>query len=114
MNKPNPSTNAACGRSPENILRDLLLSCDKNNSRRAGQPASAKLLFGEFSRFAVFAVHTRFDAVEWFVTDAETVDPVTNMHAIVAQDNDPSKAIATALRRSKINPFLTSNLAGRR
>jgi hypothetical protein len=42
-----------------------------NNPLRAGQPAVRKQFFGERSRYAVAPVHTRFDAVEWFVWDAE-------------------------------------------
>ena len=43
----------------------------KNNPNLAGQLASKKVLFGGYSRFAIAPVHTRFDAVEWFVWDAE-------------------------------------------
>lgn len=42
-----------------------------NNPALKGQPASKKEFFGERGRFAVWPVHTRFDAVEWFVADAE-------------------------------------------
>jgi hypothetical protein len=42
-----------------------------NNTLLAGQLASRKITFGRLSRYAVAAVHTRFDAVEWFVWDAE-------------------------------------------
>ena len=59
--------------------------CSENDPRQAGKLASSKVLFGEASRYAVFAVHTRFDAVEWFVTDAETVDEVTDGPAVVRQ-----------------------------
>jgi len=41
-----------------------------NDPKRAGQNASKVRYFGEFSRYAVFAVHTRDSAVCWFVTDA--------------------------------------------
>ena len=40
-----------------------------NNPALKGQPAARKQLFGHCSRFAVAPVHTRFDAVEWFVWD---------------------------------------------
>jgi hypothetical protein len=47
-----------------------------NDKKKAGEKASKTVLFGEFSRYAVYAVHTRFSSVVWFVTDAET-DPTT-------------------------------------
>lgn len=42
-----------------------------NNSSKKGELAARKQFFGPSSRFAVAPVHTRFDAVEWFVWDAE-------------------------------------------
>jgi hypothetical protein len=42
-----------------------------NNPSLKGQPAARKQLFGDNSRYAVAPIHTRFDAVEWFVWDAE-------------------------------------------
>lgn len=42
-----------------------------NNPALHGQPAARKQLFGTNSRYAIAPVHTRFDAVEWFVWDAE-------------------------------------------
>ena len=49
------------------------LKVEANDPKRAGRNASKTKYFGEFSRYAVFAVHTRFDAVSWFVTDAEGI-----------------------------------------
>lgn len=47
-----------------------------NNPKLAGQIATTrKELFGGYSRYAIAPVHTRFDAVEWFVWDAERLDP---------------------------------------
>ena len=43
----------------------------KNDASKLGQLAARKRLFGPHSRYAVAPVHTRFDAVEWFVWDAE-------------------------------------------
>lgn len=48
-----------------------------NNPALKGQPAARKQFFGERGRFAVWPVHTRFDAVEWFVADAE--HPLSDM-----------------------------------
>jgi len=41
-----------------------------NNPALKGQLAAKKKFFDNF-RYAVAPVHTRFDAVEWFVWDAE-------------------------------------------
>ena len=42
-----------------------------NVPARKGELAARKQLFGELSRYAVAPVFTRFEAVEWFVWDAE-------------------------------------------
>lgn len=42
-----------------------------NDPAKAGQLATPKAAFGDFHRFAVAAVHTRFDVVQWFVWDAD-------------------------------------------
>lgn len=42
-----------------------------NKPDLCGQLAARKVLFGDYSRYAVAPIHTRFDAVEWFVWDAE-------------------------------------------
>jgi hypothetical protein len=58
-----------------NGLEASMLSFDfpkvHNDERKAGMPACRKRLFGDNSRYAVAPVHTRFDAVEWFVWDAD-------------------------------------------
>jgi len=45
-----------------------------NNPTIAGARASEQVVLGDFSQFAAFAVHTRFDAVVWFVHDVERLD----------------------------------------
>ena len=65
----------------------------KNNPNLAGQLASKKVLFGGYSRFAIAPVHTRFDAVEWFVWDAEQIDPVTGGPDVIAQDATKEQAM---------------------
>ena len=46
-------------------------SVPKNNPALRGSLAAPKQRFGDSGRYAVAPVHTRFDAVEWFVWDAE-------------------------------------------
>jgi hypothetical protein len=65
----------------------------KNNPNLAGQLASKKVLFGGYSRFAIAPVHTRFDAVEWFVWDAERIDPVTGGPDVIAQEATKEQAM---------------------
>ena len=62
------------------------------------QPAIlSRELCGEFSRFCITSLHTRFGAVEWHVTDAEQIDPVCDMPAIVYQGNEAgARAYVTA------------------
>lgn len=55
-----------------------------NNPAAAGDLASRKAHFGEFRRFAVYAVHTRHGSVQWFVADAETPG-AAGLPAIVRQ-----------------------------
>ncbi len=46
-------------------------SVPANDPAKAGQPACRKQMFGASNRYAVAPVHTRFEAVEYFVWDAE-------------------------------------------
>lgn len=66
---------------------------EKNNKNRRGEYASKKVLFGDFNRYAVAAVHTRFDDVEWFVWDAEQeIAPFTP--SVIRQESTFEAAIA--------------------
>lgn len=65
-----------------------------NDPSRKGQCAAPKRLFGEYHRYAVAPVYTRFDAVEWFVWDAHETDPVTNGPAVIRQAATEAEAIA--------------------
>ena len=64
-----------------------------NNPDLKGSPAAKKVLFGDCSRYAVAPVHTRFDAVQWFVWDAETYDPA-GIPAVIRQEDTLEAAIA--------------------
>jgi hypothetical protein len=54
-----------------------------NDPTRKGQLAARKQMFGDCSRYAVAPVHTRFDAVQWFVWDAETNCPDTGRPEVI-------------------------------
>lgn len=56
-----------------------------NDKSKAGQRASKSVLYGDFSRYSTFAVHTRFDDVQWFTADVENRDPKTGLPAIIRQ-----------------------------
>lgn len=58
----------------------------KNDPALAGRLAARKKLFGDASRYAIAPVHTRFDAVEWFVWDAELPDPLTGTPSVIRQE----------------------------
>lgn len=66
---------------------------EKNDPRKAGQKAGAVMSFGEFGRFRIFPVHTRFDAVSWFVTDAEVIDEETGFASVIRQEPTFQQAI---------------------
>lgn len=62
-----------------------------NDPTRKGQLAARKRLFGDWHRYAVAPVHTRFDAVEWFVWDAHTD---ANGHpAVIRQASTEAEAV---------------------
>ncbi len=89
------------GKTPQNAETALLksLKVEPNDPAQRGQYASLSALFGETSRYKLFAVHTRFDAVQWMVEDAENmVDAGAGIKfpAVIAQENDPLTAIAVA------------------
>lgn len=51
------------------------LNIPTNDPAKAGQRASIyKVIFGPYSRYALYPVHSRFDSVVWFVDDAEQLD----------------------------------------
>lgn len=71
----------------------LLSSVNLNDPERAGHRASCKVTFGGHGRYGVFAVHTRGEAVQWFVTDAEVLDEVTHTPSVVRQGNTLDEAL---------------------
>ena len=46
----------------------------QNKPELKGSPAAPKEYFGDWKRYAIAPIHTRFDAVTWFVWDAEHKD----------------------------------------
>jgi len=64
-----------------------------NDPSRKGQLAASKRLFGEYSRYAVAPVHTRFDAVEWFVWDAMSWEPDGTNPAVIRQASTEAEAV---------------------
>jgi hypothetical protein len=65
-----------------------------NNPNLAGQLAAKKELFGGHSRYAIAPIHTRFDAVEWFVWDAEQIDVQTGFASVIRQARTKQEALA--------------------
>jgi hypothetical protein len=65
-----------------------------NDPTRKGQLAAPKRLFGDHSRYAVAPVHTRFEAVEWFVWDAGTYTaPDDPTPAVIRQASSEAEAV---------------------
>lgn len=69
------------------------LTADANDPARKGQQASKRVTFGQFARYCIYAVHTRFDAVQWFVQDAHGVDEITHGPAIIRQEDSKEAAL---------------------
>ena len=65
----------------------------QNNPSKKGAKASPSAVFGECSRYRVYAVHTRFDKVSWFVCDAEQVDCITGAPLVIRQEASLEAAI---------------------
>jgi hypothetical protein len=63
-----------------------------NDPTRKGQLAAPKRLFGDYRRYAVAPIHTRFDAVEWFVWDAHT-DDGSGRPAVIRQASSEEEAV---------------------
>ena len=63
----------------------------QNDPARKGQLAAPKRLFGEYSRYAVAPVFTRFDRVQWFVWDAHTDDQ--GFPAVIRQEDTEDEAL---------------------
>ena len=67
--------------------------CRKNEPLKKGALASKRVFFGPFSRFCVYAVHTRFSDVCWFVRDSERIDEL-GMPEVIRQEPTFELAIA--------------------
>ena len=74
-------------------MTDAFTKTIKNNPMRKGELAAPKRLFGECSRFAVAPIHTRFEAVQWFVWDAHKMDSDGKPDVIRQFDNSSDAAM---------------------
>lgn len=77
-----------------------------NDPAKAGQRVRRQgWLFGfdggSSTRFCVFAIHTRFDAFEWIVQDAERADELTGLPSIIAQEACAHTAYMRAIERAR-------------
>jgi hypothetical protein len=62
-------------RRPMNVSEVVkALKAQANDPAKRGQKASAYVVFGDYSRYAIYAVHTRFEAVQYFVVDVEQLN----------------------------------------
>jgi len=71
------------------VLRSSVVS---NDPTRKGEDASSRVVFGDNGRFVAYAVHTRFDAVSWFVEDTESVDEY-GFFAVIRQESTIEEAL---------------------
>lgn len=70
----------------------------KNDPARKGELAGRKMLFNG-SRYAVAPVHTRFDAVQWFVWDAEAIEIPDGAKTIVIRQEETYEAAVSGLNQ---------------
>lgn len=71
-----------------------------NMKSLAGRRASDSVLVKEYEgsdtyRYAVYAIHTRFDAVTWVVKDSELTDLLTGESSVIRQCDTFQDAIAS-------------------
>lgn len=74
----------------------IRLVAQANDPARRGQKASPVLAFGPMNRFRVYAVHSRFEDVSWFVDDSN-ITLGDGRPMIVRQERDFDSAIAGLL-----------------
>lgn len=65
-----------------------------NDPSKKGQLAARKQFFGACRRYAVAPIHTRFDALEWFVWDAEHELSDMNHAEVIRQAATLDEALA--------------------
>lgn len=70
-----------------------MIEAIQNDKTMAGQLASDEEIFGERHNFLIAAIHTRFNAVIWFVWDTETFDEIAGHIAIIRQTETRDQAI---------------------
>lgn len=63
-----------------------------NNPKKAGKNASKVIFLDSEKRYAVRAVHTRFEAIQWFVTDSSVLDDL-GLATVIRQENTFADAI---------------------
>lgn len=78
----------------------IRLTAEPNNPALRGHRASRILRFGPAARYEVFAVHTRFDTVEWWVTDSN-VTYSDGRPWVIRQEPSFDEAIAPVLAGAK-------------
>jgi hypothetical protein len=78
----------------------IRLTAEANNPALRGHRASRVLRFGPGDRFQVYAVHTRFDDVEWWVAD-NNITYGDGRPWIIRQEPSFDEAIATVLSHAK-------------
>lgn len=77
----------------EVLMASLSFRAVSNNAMLKGSLAAPKQFFGDNGRYAVAPVHTRFDAVEWFVWDADHALSTMSRAEVIRQSETLDEAL---------------------
>jgi hypothetical protein len=83
---------------------DISMTQIPNNPLKCGCPALPKQYFGASGRYAIAPMHTRFDAVQWFVWDANHPDcgraPLWEPSVVIRQEDSLEEAMQDSLEEA--------------
>ncbi len=67
-----------------------------NRPEHAGKIASNKVIHGDHSRYATYAIHTRSRDVQWVTADAYKMDEATGAPGIIRQAETFEEAMSVS------------------
>jgi hypothetical protein len=73
-------------------FKNLNLNPINNPVKKGHIVKNTTLEFGQYLRYKVFAVHSRFGKVAWFVEDSTLKDSITGGHEVIRQEESFEEA----------------------